>query len=326
MAPIAGIVNPLLRAVPGKGSGVVHNFRDPAIIAHSDGVGYTIMYTRLSSAECRPTSAEWNNRANWSIWSVHTFDWINFDEPRRISPDGFASPSEVVTWHGQTVIACQTYPGVSQLYYLVCGDKVPLPSSCWSDPKPFLADANSLAWTNYVPGVGHIPYGENGRIIDPTLVVDPSSSTLHCFFIGTTKREGAVKHCNLLGHAICIDPKMQDWTIQTNDCPLMGEDVHPEGVENLSIVQEETGTWKMFLSVALQKQFVATSTSRDLHSWTAPEECHILSTFPKKEEWLEAKHGAPSVWHAVVDGKRQLYMLLMGEDLDGGTSIGILCM
>eukprot|EP00959_Pyramimonas_sp_CCMP1952_P319676 6689103-Pyramimonas_sp.AAC.1 len=82
----------------------------------------------------------------------------------------------------------------------------------------------------------------------------------------------------------------------------------------------------MFLSVALQQQYVAISTSVDLYSWTQPEECEIMPEPYGKEKWLEAKHGAPSMWwQDTVEGKRQLCMLLMGEDFDGATSIGILC-
>jgi hypothetical protein len=51
------------------------------------------------------------------------------------------------------------------------------------------------------------------------------------------KRDEAEKHCNLLGHAMCTDPELRQWTVLTSEFPLMGEDVHPEGVENLSIVQ-----------------------------------------------------------------------------------------
>lgn len=86
--------NSVLHAGPSEGVGVVHNFRDPAVLAHGDGI-YTVFYTRLASVESCATRCEWNDSANWSVWSVRTADFATFDAPRRITPDGFASPSEV---------------------------------------------------------------------------------------------------------------------------------------------------------------------------------------------------------------------------------------
>jgi len=186
-----------------------------------------------------------------------------------------------------------------------------------------MEEANALPWSNFVPGVGYAPDDSSRvrRAIDPTLVADPETGVLHCFFVGTTKKEGAAKHCNLLGHATCVDLDLKIWEMRTCNAPLMGAEVHEEGVENISILKEHDGTWTMILSVALRDQHVAYCRSSDLCTWTPAKRCKIL---PQPfEDWMAAKHGAPSVWVEECGLRCRVRMALMGEDLNGYTSIGI---
>lgn len=269
------------------------NLRDPSLIKSTDG--YHLFYSRFSSG-----SGGWGNPQNWSVACTFTKDFISFRHDRDISPKGFASPGDVVQWHGRWLLPYQSYPASPvRLCYSVSNDL-----SDWSAPKFFLEEAAELPWNSL------------NRVIDPSFVVD--GDTLHCFFIGSVNYKNATGkeiRANLMGHALTIDPKLEKWEILTRNAPLIGwSDQAPDGVENTMIFK--TGDyWTMIYSEGLADQHLAIATSHNLRNWKIEGSIEI-----SRQEWNLGKYGAPFVWQ----NDSLWNMILMGENAEGRTTFGLL--
>ena len=261
------------------------NLRDPAVLKTTDG--YRLFYSRLSGSD-------WGRRESWSIAEVFTRDFARFDNDRDVSPKGYASPGDVVSWHGRYLLPYQSYPGKPTR--LVMSESADLKT--WSPPLSFLTEALDLPWN------------DARRVIDPTFVV--RGDTLHCFFIGTTMKPSKA---NLLGHAVTRDPKLKQWSILTADAPLIGRSERaPDGVENVAVFR--TGEdWTMIYSEGLANQHLALATSQDLNAWKLEGPIDL-----PRQAWMARKFGAPYVWKD-DDGWR---MILMGENAQGRTTFGLL--
>lgn len=140
------------------------NLRDPSVFKTSDG--YRLFYSRY-------TVGPWSNPANWVVAGVFTRDFVRFEHDRDLSPKGFASPGDVVSWHGRWLLPYQCYP--ASPVRLCFSESTDLKT--WSAPKFFLEAAAELPWNTA------------RRVIDPTFVVD--GDTLHCFFVGSASRTSA---------------------------------------------------------------------------------------------------------------------------------------
>ncbi len=268
------------------------NLRDPAV--HPVEGGYRIFYSRLSS----PKSG-WGDPKNWSIGSVFTKDFLTFEDDHDISPKGYASPGDVIFWHGRWVIPYQTYP--KSPARLVFSESKDLKT--WSEPRMFLEEAASLAWN------------QHRRLIDATFVIE--GDVLHCFFVGSKSiryPDGSGGHANLLGHAITRDPELKKWEILTQDEPIFGtSEEAPDGVENIAIFR--TGDhWTMLYSKGLRDQRLALAESKDLRSWTS----HGFLEIPR-QGWMALRFGAPFVWWE----KDRFWMILMGESKAAWTTFGL---
>jgi len=267
------------------------NPRDPSVVPTDDG--YDIYYSRF---EFGP----WDSPSNWSVARVSTRSFREFYNERAISAHGFASPGDIVRWHGRWLLPYQSYPaGPVELFMSESRDL-----ENWTPPTPFLREARNLTWN------------QGKRVIDPTLVID--GELLHCFFVGTgfrTDPTGKRIRGNLIGHAITSDPRLKDWRILTPDAPLLGfSETAPDGVENLTIFRE-ADHWVMLYSEGLEKQRLARAISKDLRNWTKEG---AVALPPGR--WRERKHGAPFVWR---EGERWR-MLLMGTNPENRTSFGLL--
>jgi len=267
------------------------NLRDPSVLKTADG--YQIFYSRFSNGP-------WNNPTNWAIASVFTKDFVRFESDCEVSPKGFASPGDVVFWHGRWLLPYQSYPA-SPVRLCFSGSR---DLTNWSAPKFFLEEAAALPWNTA------------RRVIDPTFVVD--GETLHCFFVGSgfrTNESGKTIRGNLLGHAITRDPKLEKWQILTPDAPLIGfSDEAPDGVENTMIFR--TGEhWIMIYSEGLEDQHLALATSPDLVTWKLEGPIEI-----PRQKWMARKFGAPFVWR----DSSQWLMILMGTDDQDHTTFGLL--
>lgn len=297
-ASILLLASPLLPAQQLKLEGLRNpvwtssdNLRDPSILKVKDG--YHIFYSRFLGTNS-------GSADNWSIATAFTRDFVHYENDRDISPKGFASPGDLITWHGKMILPYQSYPKhPSRLCYSTTED-----FQTWSEPVFFLAEANQLAWNTY------------RRVIDPTFVVQ--GDTLHCFFVGSSdavNADGKKMRCNLLGHAITKDPNLEKWEILTKNAPLIGTSKEaPDGVENIMILR--TGDhWTMIYSEGLAAQHLAYATSKDLENWKleGPLEVH-------RQSWMARKYGAPFVWQE--DGRWM--MILMGENAKGRTTFGLL--
>lgn len=267
------------------------NLRDPSVLKTEDG--YRIFYSRLAGKN-------WASTNSWSIAEAFTHDFAGFENDRDVSPKGYASPGDVIAWHGQFILPYQSYPAKpTQLAFSESPDL-----KTWSAPKAFLTEARFLPWNGLQ------------RVIDPTLVLD--GDTLHCYFVGSanvTNAAGKVLRANLLGHAITRDPKLERWEILTTNSPLIGvSERAPDGVENIMIFH--TGDyWTMIFSEGLANQHLALATSTNLISWQQ----HGAIEIPR-QKWMAKKYGAPFVWRE----RDQWLMILMGESAAGRTTFGLL--
>ncbi len=266
------------------------NLRDPSVLHVPDG--YLLFYSRFAGTN-------WGLTASWSIASVFTRDFVKFENDHDVSPKGYASPGDVLNWHGRFILPYQTYPAnPSQLCFSESPDL-----QVWSAPKPFLNGARSLPWNSL------------RRVIDPTLVRD--GETLHCYFVGSanfTNASGKTLRANLLGHALTRDPKLEQWEIISTNAPLLGvSDRAPDGVENIMIFR--TGDhWTMLYSEGLADQHLALATSTDLCTWSLKGPIEL-----PRQKWMERKYGAPFVWRE----PDQWLMIVMGQSALGRTSFGL---
>ena len=266
------------------------NLRDPSVLKTTDG--YHLFYSRFSGE-----LKDWKKPENWAIASVFTKDFVRFEEDHDVSPKGFASPGDVVRWHGRYILPYQSYPAnPARLCYSESTDL-----KTWSAPKWFLSEAGNLPWNGLK------------RVIDPTFVVD--GEVLHCFFVGSAQADVSEGKANLMGHAITRDPKLETWQILTTDKPLIGiSENAPDGVENTMVFK--TGDhWTMIYSEGLAEQHLAIATSKDLREWKLEGPIAI-----GKQKWMVRKFGAPFVWQ---DDSRWL-MILMGTNEVDRTTFGLL--
>lgn len=268
MIATANITNPVLR--------FADNLRDPSV--HRRGDGYDLFYTRYKGGD-------WNAAGNWSVGCCFTRDFVSFSGHRTIAGPNFASPGDVVRWHGRCVLPFQSYPQRPQkLFYAESPD-----GYAWSEPRSFLDDALKIAWNT------------DQRAIDPSFVVDVDR--LHCFFVGSDGL-GTPQRANLLGHAITQDPTLRDWTILTSDAPLMGRDRAPDGVENV-VIYRAANRWIMMLSEGILDQHLTMAESTDLRTWQSLGRVELPS-----QPWCSFRYGAPFVWQE----DDRYYMVLMGEE------------
>lgn len=267
------------------------NLRDPSVLVVEGG--YQVFYSRL-------VGPNWASPDSWTIARAFTRDFSRFEDITDLSPKGYASPGDVVQWHGRWLLPYQSYP--AQPTRLCVSDSHDLKS--WSAPRVFLAEAAELPWNTY------------RRVIDPTFVVE--GDTLHCYFVGSadvTDAAGKKLRANLLGHAITRDPALARWEILSREAPLLGHSASaPDGVENVMVLR--TGDhWTMIYSEGLARQRLALATSRDLRRWSLEGPIEI-----PRQKWMARKYGAPFVWRD-GDGWR---MILMGENDQRRTTFGLL--
>lgn len=269
------------------------NLRDPSVYQTEDG--YILFYSRFLN-EKNEKGECWSRDENWSVASAVTKDFITFKEDRDISPKGFASPGDLISWGGRYILPMQSYPSApNRLCYIESNDLIH-----WSDPVFFLEEVLDLPWNI------------EKRAIDPTFVV--AGDRLHCYFVGSDDvNYGA--HSNLIGHAVTRDRDLKKWDIQSKTEPLIGcyEDA-PDGVENV-VVFQEAGQWVMIYSEGLKDQHLAYAVSEDLYKWELKGKIEI-----PKQKWISTKYGAPFVWKE----EGQWIMILMGDGEDHKTTFGLL--
>jgi len=278
------LFNPVF-SLPGR-------VRDPAVRLNEAGEAELFFTYFRGNPAAMFTSA---GAKDYYVSRVVTRDWQTFSEPSDITPPGFASPDAPIRWDNATIIAFQAYPDKSLggkssgLFFSRRDDG----SEIWSEPRPFLREALTLPWNT------------GGRAIDPTLVLD-SDGRLHCFFVGSTKRQrGDRRRANLLGQAVSTDPDLQRWEVLSREAPLIGTSSRaPDGVENVAVFRRRSDA-VMIYSEGLKSQHLAHAVSKDdLISW---QRRGALSV--GEARWTAGRYGAPFVW---AEGDCW-WMALMGE-------------
>ena len=279
IASIASLQNPVFSRSD--------NVRDPAVLRME--TEWQLLYTRYSNDD-------WNQPENWSVARVRTTDWRNFTGDRDLTPKGYASPGDVVSWHGRWVLPYESYPvHPSGLFYSHSENR-----HHWSEPVAFLAEVRELPWNHY------------RRAIDPTIVVDGERAW--CFFTASVPGRGERPRANAIGLAVTRDPELRTWEIITRDAPLLGpSDDYPDGVENLTVFRRDS-RWEMLYSAGLRGQRIATMWSEDLIHWHDPTPVAL-----EPQWWCERVQGAP----CLVEGMSQPTMLIMGGDANGRTRFGM---
>lgn len=293
MLNLAQLSNPVLRRD--------YRIRDP-FVWKRDG-HYELFYSRWDGG---------NSREDWSIESLRTPDFRDWDSPRSITGGGYASPGDIVRWYDRFLLPFQTYPfGIDQSppALVVCDST---DGEHWSLPHPLYPLANAVKWNT------------KQRAIDPAFIV--VEDVLHLFFVGSMHVQAgpqSLSHANLLGHAITRDPTLEHWELLTPEAPVLGLDRAPDGVENITIFQNN-GEHTMIFSEGLANQHLAMAQSSNLTHWH-----HFQTLEIERQNWMHVKYGAPYVWAEhfytpsgeAVDG---FLMLLMGEDRQHHTSFGLL--
>ena len=279
MINLAPIQNPILR--------LPDNLRDPSVFPVGDG--YQLYYTRYRIGD-------WNAAENWYVARCFTRDFVHFTDHEDVTRQNFASPGDVVRWHGRWIMPFQSYPErPQQLYFVESPD-----AQSWSPPRAFLEAALELPWNT------------DRRAIDPSFVVD--GDKLYCFFVGSDGL-GTPRRANLLGHAVTTDPELREWQILSPESPLMGRDHAADGVENI-VVYHAGDRWLMLLSEGMHEQHLALAESQDLVTWLPLGPVEIAS-----QSWCAFRYGAPFVW--CEEGI--YFMILMGEETpDHRSSLGFL--
>jgi sucrose-6-phosphate hydrolase SacC (GH32 family) len=272
------------------------DLRDPAVLP-VDG-GYHLFYTHI-------VNDDWSRPENISVARAFTRDFTTFEDETFITPGGgFASPGDPIRWHGRWLLPYQSYPvHPARLFYSTSPDAL-----AWSSPIPFLPEANDLPWNL------------RGRAIDPNFVV--AGDALHCFFVGSCWRPdaesmpaNAIRHANLVGHAVTRDPELKQWEILTPDEPLLGISPEaPDGCENVMVIPSG-GQWTMVYSEGLAAQHLAVAQSSDLLTWR-----RLGPVALPMQGWMQNRYGAPFIWREADTW----WMILMGEDAARHTSFGLL--
>lgn len=262
------------------------NLRDPACIVYNE-----IIYLFFTIHNLKDSSV--------CIGMTKTNNFIDFDYIKKVSPDGYASPGNVVRVDNKWVLCYQQYKEFP--HYLCFSYSYDLEN--WSKPVKFFNTDNSNKWNT------------DGRTIDPYIVKD--NKFWWCFYTGSN-RWGKKTGYNMIGVARSYDFK--NWEDLSKEKPVIGVDFEwelPDGNENNCVIKLKD-TWFMLYSASLKYQKIAYATSYDLVNWEKKGICDI----PIFQE-SELRFGAPFIIEELSrDGK--YYMIYMAEDKNNRTSFILL--
>ena len=258
------------------------DLRDPAVFVHGDTAH--LFFTHY---DCR--------RRLWHVGTATTRDFVRFSDIRLVSPEGYASPGNVVRDGNRFVLCYQQYRDFPHTLCL-----------SWSD--------DLVSWTNPVSVFNTGPenrWNVDGRVIDPYLVHD--GERWYCFYTGST-RWGKPSGHNLIGVAASVD--LRDWEDVSPDRPVIGVDFsweEPDGNENNCVVRRD-GRWFMLYSASLARQQIAWAMSDDLVTWEKGGLCEVPS-----HPAAASRFGAPFLIEGMGDAETT-YMIYQGENSGGRMS------
>ena len=260
--------------------------RDPAVFI--DGTTAHLFFTHFDYRHRR-----------WHIGTTTTEDFVTFSGTRLISPEGYASPGNVVRHGDAYVLCCQQY---GTFPHTICLSRSRDLVS-WSDPVTVFNTGKDNTWNT------------DCRVIDPYLVFD--GRRWLCYYTGSTRWCRGSGH-NMIGVAASDD--LREWTDLSPDGPVIGVDhpwEEPDGNENNCVVRRD-GRWFMLYSASLTKQKIAWAVSDDLVHWNKGGLCEV-PVFPASV----SRFGAPFIIEGLTDTDRT-YMIYQGERRDGRMSFIVL--
>jgi len=275
----ARITNPILSLEKA-------HVRDPAVLLH-DGLAY-LYFTYFDP-----------HAHTWHIGMNTTEDFVHFSDVALISPEGYASPGNVLRVGGRWVLCTQQYRTFPHYLCLAWSDDL----VHWGEPVPFFNTGSENRWNT------------DGRVIDPYLV--EWNGTYYCYYTGST-RWGKPSGHNLIGVAASRD--LATWEDLTPDAPAIGVDFdweEPDGNENNCVIRRD-GRWVMLYSASLKHQKIAWATSDDLVHWEKQGLCDV-PVFPGSA----ARFGAPFVVEGLAPEGRTA-MIYQGEAANGHMSFFLL--
>jgi predicted GH43/DUF377 family glycosyl hydrolase len=196
------------------------------------------------------------NATTWHIGMATTEDFLHYSEIRIISPEGYASPGNVIRVGGEWVLCYQQYRKFP--HYLCLSRSKDLEQ--WSPPERIFNTGPENKWNI------------DKRSIDPHIV--EWQNRYYCYYIGSTRWGRASGH-NLIGVAGSDD--LKNWRDLSPDKPVIGADFdweQPDGVENNCVIRRGD-RWFMVYSAGLKNQKIAYAVSDDLIRWDKKGLCNV---------------------------------------------------
>ncbi|MBN1346248.1 MAG: family 43 glycosylhydrolase [Phycisphaerae bacterium] len=262
------------------------HLRDPAVLVH-DGKAY--LYFTYYDPKAK----------TWHIGMSTTEDFLTFTEIKIVSPEGYASPGNVIRVGDEWILCYQQYRQFP--HYLCIARSKDL--TTWSPPEKIFNTGPENKWN------------VDKRTIDPFLVADKGK--YYCYYVGST-RWGKPKGHNLIGVAGSSD--LKQWTDLSTDKPVIGVDFEweePDGNENNCVIRHKN-RWFMLYSAGLKNQKIASAVGDDLIHWENKRLCDV----PVFKE-SSTGFGAPVIIENLA-APGLYYMLYQGRGPEGHMSFFLL--
>lgn len=260
--------------------------RDPAVLVH-DGLIY-LYFTYYNP-----------RKPSWHIGMCTTEDFIHYSDISLVSPEGYASPGNVLRVGDRWLLCYQQYRNFPHTLCLSYSDDL----IHWEKPISVFNTGPENRWNL------------DGRVIDPYLV--EWQGTYYCYYVGSTRWKSGKGH-NLIGVAGSTD--LEHWKDLTPEAPVIGVDYpweEPDGNENNCVIRQDD-RWLMLYSASLERQCIAWAVSDDLIHWEKQGLCDV-PVFPGSVNRFGAPFLIPELSR---DGRH--YMIYQGESAEGHLSFFLL--
>lgn len=263
-----------------------NHVRDPAVLVDNDMIH---LFFTLYDPEAD----------TYHIGMNTTEDFIRFSDIALISPEGYASPGNVIRAGNKWVICYQQYREFPHYLCLSCSEDL----KNWSKPVKIFNTGAENKWNI------------DKRVIDPYLV--EWQGLFYCYYTGSTRWNKKSGH-NLIGIARSRD--LDNWRDISVDKPVIGVDYpweEPDGCENNCVIRHRN-KWHMLYSASLTNQKIAYAVSDDLINWEKKGLCHV------PDFKASAYHfGAPFIIEKLTSSAR-FYMIYQGRAVNGHMSFLLL--
>ncbi len=262
------------------------HLRDPAVLVHDGKIHLWFTYYDPKAR-------------TWHIGQSATKDFIEYEDIRIVSPDGYASPGNVIRVGDEWILCYQQYRRWP--HYLCIARSKDLVT--WSKPEGIFNTGPDNTWNI------------DRRTIDPFIVA--ADGRYYCYYTGST-RWGRKSGHNLIGVAVSDD--LFHWRDHSPKAPVIGVDhewEEPDGNENNWIIRHK-GRWFMVYSASLRHQKIAYALSDDLIHWEKKGLCDV-PVFDASA----ARFGAPVLIEGLAE-PGTYHMLYQGQDKRGHMSFLLL--